>query len=83
MRDANFVHVVPQLRLRGPVLVARDPQQVSLQKILLPQDMLVGEIEVLRLGGRARLVGFLGHEGFGGDVEGEEVGVDEVEDCGD
>ena len=84
MCDANFVHVIPQRRRGGPVLVADELDQITLQEVFAVQNVLMGEAEILGSGrgGSAFLTALTRHEGFGRDVVAKEFGIDEVESHG-
>lgn len=83
VHDPHRIQIHPELALVAPILVGDQLHQVRLQEILPVRDLRMVEGEFLHvLGGDAVVPGLTGDEGFGGDVEGEEVGVDGVEDGG-
>ena len=74
-----MVHVNPQLGVRGPIFSGADLQEVVLQEGLLAKDVGMLEMQLFRGFGCSFFFYFFGlclrSEGLGGDVVGEELGV--------
>lgn len=78
MRHSDLVQILPDGRVRAPLLRARDPQQVVSEEFFPPLDGLVVEAEIW-----SGDVVEVGEEGFGGYVVVEQGRVDGGEDGGD
>ena len=83
VHHADFVEVLPDLGAVGPVATANELDEVGLEEVLAVQDVGVCEGEFLDAGARRVGLGLLrlaGDKGLCGHVEGDQVGVDVVED---